>query len=158
VVNQFEPVERERFDAMVRSEIVAAFGEDEQLAVSEVAGPDVMLVRAQFVDMELGNERRADVDQVSVLSTSRFRLFLDLSDSVSGESLLRQVDFRRVMPTSLGDPGPQPPVRPVASRVSSIEERAALRHAIGNRAKSLRERFDWLREAGELPQPRHARP
>lgn len=148
-IHRFQKNEGEWFDAMVRGELEAAFGDT--LALTTSPGPEVLRVRAQFVDFALGNIRRPGVGQVVVLSTSEFRLYLDLSDSITGESLVRQVDHRRVMPTSLGDPGPQPPVRPVSTRVSKVGESAALRHAVGNRARSLRERFDTFRVSGSFP-------
>lgn len=156
-VNQFQPLERVWFEDMVRRELALAFGRSRGLTIAEAPGPGILWVRAQFTEMALGNLRRPPVGQVTVLASSEFMLYLDLSDSITNESLLRQVDYQRVEPSSLGDPGPQPAVRPAASRISLVDEQAALRRAIGNRARTFQESFDELREIDELPQAHHGR-
>jgi len=161
VVNEFSPSERERFEQLARADIEEAFGSDAALEPAEAAGPGVLLVRAELVDLALGVPTRPGPDDLNVMTTTEFRLYLDLSDSLTGTSLLRTVDARRVNPPSLGYPlttGTR--VRPSATEVTKLEQSASLRRAVNNRVRAFFEAFERLRAAGELPQPasRAARP
>jgi hypothetical protein len=154
LVNEFQPRERERFERMVRRELSTAFGRDETLSESDAPGPGVLRLRVQFVDLSLGVPRRAPPGQDRVWTTTEFRLFLDVSDSVSGQSLLRMVDYRLLNPTSSGPPLASAGVaHPGATNVTVMEENAAIRNAVGNRARALQEAFDRVRSAGTLPLP-----
>ena len=149
VVHEFQPRERERFERAVRHEFEAAFGADSALELAVAPGPGVLNVRAQFVDLSLGVPRPAAPDLINVWTTTEFRLFLDLSDSVTGESLLRTVDFRRLHPSSLGFPLASGGIaHPSATQVAAMEETAAIRQAVGNRARAFHDTFGRLRSMG----------
>ena len=151
-INRFMPKEEKWFQDAVQREIELAFGET--LARAEVAEDGVFVVRAQFTEFALGNPRRPAVGDVKVVSRSRFRLYLDLSDPVTGESFLRQVDTREVTPSSLNDPLPQAARRPTSTKVTHVEERAALRLEVRNRARALHESFERIRAGGTVPRRR----
>ncbi|MBW2270612.1 MAG: DUF3313 family protein [Deltaproteobacteria bacterium] len=154
VVHELNPGERERLERAVRRELEVALAADSALEFVEAPGPGVLRVRAQFVDLSLGVGRRPEPDRNTVWTTTEFRLFLDLSDSVTGQSLLRMVDSRRLHPSSLGFPLASGGVaHPSATQVTAMEEIAAIRQVAGNRARALRETFGRLRGAGTLPQP-----
>ena len=154
VVHEFQPRERERFEQAVRRELEAVFGADSALELTAAPGPGVLSVRAQFVDLSLGVPRPAPPDLINVWTTTEFRLFLDLSDSVSGGSLLRQVDFRRLHPWSLGFPLASGGIaHPSATQVTAMEETAAIRQAVGNRVRAFHDTFGRLRSEGTFPQP-----
>lgn len=151
--NEFRPAERARFEEHVTRELHEALEAGGAFEAAEAAGPGVLRVRAQFVDLALGVPRRASPAQVNVWTTTEFRLFLDVSDSQTGVSLLRLADAQILHPASLGAPLATGGVaHPSATNTTAMEESAALRQAIGNRARVLRETLDRLRNAGPLPE------
>lgn len=150
--HEFHASERERFEQMVHRELETAFRENGELAPSAASGPGVLRVRAQFVDLSLGIDRRASPSTIEVWTTTEFRLFLDVSDSTSNKSLLRMVDFYRLHPSSLGFPLASGGVaHPSATNVTTMEESAAIRHTVGNRARALSESLNRVRRAGPTP-------
>ena len=139
------PTQLDRMRRMFREALEAEFAESAFEVVAEPAS-DVLRVTIHVVDLEVNTPPETGRNRVYVSVAGEMTGILDLADSVSGVSLGRIADRRRIAPGGSG----------LAPSRGGQSEWFAMRMIFRDWAGLLREALDELVTAGPLPHPRGA--
>jgi Protein of unknown function (DUF3313) len=106
--------------------------------VVEAAGPDVLLVRARIVDLVVNAPDTMEAGRNSSFteSAAEMTLVLELSDSVTGQVIVRAEDREETLETGQ------------LNRTTSVNNEADARLLVQNWARLLRSRLDAARHVG----------
>jgi hypothetical protein len=111
-------------------------GESDVFSVASEAGPNVLRVSGQIVDLVVNVPRQSGRDRLFVMDAGEMTLILDVRDSLSGRALARIADRRAIRPTSAG-----------ATRVyesGPVNNWSAVRQITNDWARFLRQGLDDL--------------
>ncbi len=138
--------QRESFEALVDEVFSEEFANSQYFTLTDKPGSEVLVVKGGLIDVvSFVPPQRAARNRVWLAELGQATLILEVADSMSGESLARGADRRRVEPNRSG--------MMLMRESNPVINRQEVKRVIRRWAKLLVSGLDELHQSGEVLQP-----